>query len=742
MDVFILKEPAEISFTGNPMPYTISLSPYGSLEKSQDIRIVVNVQIEILLDSNAFSTAITEQFYPDDNGMVTFDVKTIIDAYLDYYTPSPDLSIPMQAVNQRKRYKISYMVQKDGQPITTTRQSTVLMAIKGGMSFGDWHPSNFFNIVVLKQKKPLNFILDREQVRLDDRRYLFWLYPFENVYDQYVFIKIKMDNGEEILYTHPSGIFSNRWSVCCAPIGFNMLSLADQLPAGTMPVSYTVSVATDDLVVVAPVTFIIDHRNFYDSRQLIYRNSMGAMETIHLTGELSFEGDYSRQYAQRVVPASYFEEKAILFNKTFTADVEEQQKVAGTTGFLSRSSADKLRDLFISKQVYEYHNGRFVPVTITNTSAKFYTNKQQTMIGVDVDWLRPPSNFYTPDYLMKDLPAEDMPSCPAMADFRILKIADYQLQIWWGLQTPYDKIEVEVNVKPTFGDSLPDKVFSYKFDGNLGTRVLSYNLIVLTLIYYGAFKDGRITARARTICDDTIDPVSAGPWKSVSLANADATLPVAVDDVYSINSGFNSAQVLNGSVLTNDYDSNSSPIEVVAAGGATTAGGTYAISSAGIITYTPPNSAYTGTDTFTYMLRRVGETNTVTAKVSIKVGTTQSDILFYIKIAFRNTDVYRGRSFNRTSGEIWFEFYKDAAGTVPIDITAFAKDIPYTIVTRTKEANMPITESSEYKTVTGVGKEMKMFTGMYYYQTFAVGMPSTLSQITYAITPTNYYTII
>lgn len=742
MDVFILKEPAEISFTGNPMPYTISLSPYGSLEKSQDIRIVVNVQIEILLDSNAFSTAITEQFYPDDNGMVTFDVKTIIDAYLDYYTPSPDLSIPMQAVNQRKRYKISYMVQKDGQPITTTRQSTVLMAIKGGMSFGDWHPSNFFNIVVLKQKKPLNFILDREQVRLDDRRYLFWLYPFENVYDQYVFIKIKMDNGEEILYTHPSGIFSNRWSVCCAPIGFNMLSLADQLPAGTMPVSYTVSVATDDLVVVAPVTFIIDHRNFYDSRQLIYRNSMGAMETIHLTGELSFEGDYSRQYAQRVVPASYFEEKAILFNKTITADVEEQQKVAGTTGFLSRSSADKLRDLFISKQVYEYHNGRFVPVTITNTSAKFYTNKQQTMIGVDVDWLRPPSNFYTPDYLMKDLPAEDMPSCPAMADFRILKIADYQLQIWWGLQTPYDKIEVEVNVKPTFGDSLPDKVFSYKFDGNLGTRVLSYNLIVLTLIYYGAFKDGRITARARTICDDTIDPVSAGPWKSVSLANADATLPVAVDDVYSINSGFNSAQVLNGSVLTNDYDSNSSPIEVVAAGGATTAGGTYAISSAGIITYTPPNSAYTGTDTFTYMLRRVGETNTVTAKVSIKVGTTQSDILFYIKIAFRNTDVYRGRSFNRTSGEIWFEFYKDAAGTVPIDITAFAKDIPYTIVTRTKEANMPITESSEYKTVTGVGKEMKMFTGMYYYQTFAVGMPSTLSQITYAITPTNYYTII
>lgn len=742
MDVFILKEPAEISFTGNPMPYTISLSPYGTLEKTQDIRIVVMVQVEILLDSNAFTEAVTEQFYPDDNGMVSFDIKTVIDAYLDYYTPSPDLNKPVQAVNQRKRYRINYLVQKDGDPVTSTKQSTILIAIKGGMSFGDWHPSNFFNIVVLKQKKPLNFILDREQVRLDDKRFIFWLYPFENVYDQYIFVKVKLDNGDEVLYTHPSSIFTNRWSICCAPAGFNMLNLASILPEGTMAVSYTITIATDDLVVVAPVTFTIDHRNFYDSRQLVYRNSMGAMETIHLTGELSFEGSYTKQYAQRVVPASYFEEKSILFNKNITADVEEQSKVLGTTGFLSRSSSDKLRDLFISKQVYEYYNGRLVPVTITNTSAKFYTNKQQSMIGVDVEWQRPTSSYYTPDYLMKDLPVDDMQSCPAVADFRILKTATYQLQIWWGLQTPYDKIQVEVMVEPTFSTVAPDKVFSYTFSGNTGTQVLSFNTILLTLVYAGAFFAGKISARARTICDDTTDPISVGPWKNVNLSNENVNLPVAVDDNYSINGGFNTAQVLAGSVMANDYDSNSSSIEVVAAGGSTTAGGTYAITSAGIITYTPPNSAYTGTDTFTYQLRRVGETGTVSAKVNIKVGTTQSVILFYVKIAYRNTNIVKGRSFNESSGEIWMEFYKDAAGTTPINISAFAKQISYSKTTREQPQLKPLIETSEFLSVLGIGTSMKLYQGIYYSQAFGSSMPSSMFRIDFTIMPENYYAII
>src|SRR5436190_5280510 len=320
------------------MPYTFALNPYGSVERTRDIRFIARIMIEDVFNSGSFTEIKSQPFYPNDKGEVSFDIKTILDAYLDYYTPNPGLLRPLQAINQRKRYRIDYLLQQDGAIVGSVEETAILYAIKGGMAYDQWHPKEFFTSLIVDKKYALQYEPQRN-IGFEELRYFFWVYPYDDLAQQKVMIDIKLDDDSTIVADLDKTIFVGKWGVCCVPIGFNQLKLNTKVPDGRTAVSYSIQVKTvaEDPVpstsIVAPVIYTLEQRNFYNTSQIIFRNSLGGLETLVLRGQVDFEADYAKQQVQSSVPPSYFS-NMVLQHQGNDVNSNETPKFKGDTGFL------------------------------------------------------------------------------------------------------------------------------------------------------------------------------------------------------------------------------------------------------------------------------------------------------------------------------------------------------------------------------------------------------------------------
>lgn len=686
MEAVLIKQPPEISFSGNPMPYIFGITPYGAIEKTQDIKLVVRVLVESIFGNNSFVEIKAQPFYPDSNGQVKIEIQTLIDPFLEYYTPKLSLKRPVQAFSQRKRYRVQYTLQKDGAIVGEVQSSPILFAIKGGMSYDQWHPSQFFNKNILEDKSPLHFVAPSEKCHVAENKYLFWTYPFADNKVQTVMIDIMLDDNSIIQYNLPYTIFCGKWGICCVPIGFNQLGLNTEVPVGQWPVYYSVKVMNaDNIAIVAPIIYNIDHRNFYETYQLLYRNSLGGIDTIRLRGVVDFEADYTRQNAQRTVPPSYYSNGNLLA-QSIDENAEETPKFKGDTGFLSKAVVDKLRDLFLSPQKMELENEKLLPITINNKNVKFFSNKEN-LLSLQIEWQRAHINeFYTPANTIS-LNA----TCPAVENFIVKQINKNLLQIMYALQTPYDRIEVQVITSEgteTFYYTGNAQTIKQKFENpiDMGTE--------------------EITIKARTLCDEEAVPPNIGPWTTILLVINGNSLPIANDDIYNIAAGYNSPIILAGSVLANDYDPDGDIIEVIADAGATVAGGTYSITSAGIISYTPPNSDYIGADSFTYEIQEFGGGTPVQATVTINVGQLSGNI--FAKIVYRN-EQSGGNQYNSYSqAEIWMDFFNDPGGITPLDVTGMGVTFNYREDTTEQDTMGNFSGNQTDTPVLGTGTKMKL----------------------------------
>jgi hypothetical protein len=689
MEIILVKQPHEISFTGNAMPYSFSVFPYGSNERSQDIRLIVKVMVELAFNSGIFAEVKSQQFFPNDAGMVNFDVKTLVDPYLEYYTPRTTLGRPVQALQQRKRYRIDYLLQKDGLPVGSFNSSDILFALKGGLAYDEWHPVLFFEQQILANKMPLHFNSGREKYFAHDFKFLYWLYPYADNAQQTVYLDVLLNDNSTLNYAVPKTIFGGKWSVFCCPIGINQLGI--DIPAGLFAVSVTVSVRSGVTVIVAPFTYYLLQQHIYAAKQLLYRNSLGGIETLTLRGQVDFEADFTKQQAQQTVPPASYSNLILSAQQTDSSGTE-QQKFKADTGFITRAAADKMRDLFLSTEKYEY-DGKLYPVSILTKNTKFFTNKDQ-LISLLVEWQRAYVNeFYTPAHLLQAA------ACPAVERFSVKQINKRLLQIMYACQIPYDMVQVEVT---TSGGT---ENFTYL--GNARTVRQQFNnpLVAGT---------ENITVRCRTVCNADADPMDVGPWKTINLDINANSLPIANDDYFVLPVGHNAPVVLAGNVLANDSDPDGDAIEVIpVVAQATNDGGTISIAANGVVTYQPPTSAYTGQDYYDYNIRETPVGTAVPVRVYVNVGSTSG--LVYVKKVERNISTIYSGFIQTVSGEIWFDFFSDPAGTVPLDVTTLGVNVLYDHRTDTESGCVP-TSVTNALNIAGGGTQVKVYEGTITYE--------------------------
>lgn len=693
LELHIVQQPHEINFSGNPIQYFFSLTPYGLMEQRQDIQVQVRVEREISPLSDIFQEVKSETLFPDKNGSMFINIASICDAYLEYYTPRPSLLKLLEIKNQSGRFRVVIVAQKDGQLITTPITSTPVMVLKGGISYEAGQVRKFFQENISVNKKPLHFFTGNELVSEGEKKYLTWLYPQDATTEvQRLVFKAYMESGPDITQVAARTIPARKYGLYTCPIGLNDLrAMMPTDPYSNLFVKYEVSIVTDtDFVVVAPITFYVDHRNFYSPRQIIYSNSPGGRDTLRILGEQEYQADYSTENAVSIPPPSGLK-NAILQAQDIDVENVEIEKFTGATDFISADKVDRLRDLLLSRSVYELKNGQMIPIRILKRTVKFWNTKDD-LLGMSFDWQHAFSNrFYTPQ---NSINADN--SCPAVDQLIVRQVNKRKMQVVWSLPMPYDLIEVEIS------NGTPAETVTVMLQGNTGSELVEFNNPAVDPA------TAPITVKARIICDFDVYPENTGPYTTVLIDAYANSLPIANDDTFSINMGYSTPQTLTGNVLDNDYDPDDDLIEVVAATGPTNAGGTYSIDAAGVVLYTPPSTLYNGTDWFDYTIREQANPSvTATARVRINVGNINLGDAVYVKLVERDRREHRSPNTVRIDANYFLEFYADPLGTIPrnlsgLGITVNVRKKSYTFGPTTN-VNAPWNLQSTTDTPTSVG---------------------------------------
>jgi hypothetical protein len=131
---------------------------------------------------------------------------------------------------------------------------------------------------------------------------------------------------------------------------------------------------------------------FYENeRVFIFQNSYGkAYDVVRFTGKgsMDIDVDYSTSTSDTIGNYTSFNAPVSKFAAS------EVQKLKCNSGWISRETKDYLRELLLSKQVFEYKDKCLYPVVITNDKVKEFFTDDEHLYSIEIDYDRAYRDFF------------------------------------------------------------------------------------------------------------------------------------------------------------------------------------------------------------------------------------------------------------------------------------------------------------------------------------------------------------
>lgn len=561
-----------------------------------------------------YDEVLSKNMYPDETGLLQTDVSAIVDAYLKYFIPPVRLDQAVKSPEQSGLFTIFVLlrdvgVSYSGWDSIDTQQAN-LRVFKGGFSYYSKKiVQDFISASNAENKLPLFYNVDDELVDIGTIFYLFMIAPLTEgatALALHATVTYWLD-GAQATFTHQFDdiSFPDDISVMCFPAGYTQLGLHSLIPSGAEPISYSLKVLgkfspTEYFNATAPVTFTIDHRKFYNYKQLLYRNSLGGLQPVRMLGQIDFENQYESSTCIRIKPTEWMSNLNVVAqsSKEF---IEETASFTGNTGWVSKEEIERLRDMFLSPEVFEVRNNMLIPVIIKTDKTKFYSN-QDTLFNAEISWQEAFVNAaWAPE------PSQSL-TCPAMLNLTWRQTGKNKITFFWALPAGYDYMKIVI----TWAFDMSTETFW--IEGNAGSKEIEFTRPVW------ATTNAYLLVTGRVVCNRYNEVPDLG---AAMVLDAEVIVPelpvVAQDDYYEIPKGYPTPLVLKNALL-NDYDPEGGEVEAVVATSQPTAeGGTFSINALGEPSYLPPSTSWTGMDSFTYYARRVGGSITTAAAYYVKV---------------------------------------------------------------------------------------------------------------------------
>ncbi len=366
----------------------------GELQKP---RIFFKVGLRVLIHVDEDWVQIGEDILPVNNSsIVEFDIHTL---FADYVFPEflwPEISDDLMPLrpNSTAEYRVEYYEQY-GNPIVPgiITRSDSFYALYGGISKSQeavynqnassfWHKLTYnlyfltwqpkYKTVTFHQVEKLYFLCQTEMTRISLRFSYYLLDGTSHLSQALSSIDLPPDKGVVELTISPWQVFYNE-------------DYADTLDYFEVWIEYRAERISELR------TFKIDRTYYENERYFLFLNSLGGYDTIRVTGDQEDALEYDRTDIDKTLPAGF----KYMDHESATGFVKETVTYKANTGWINRDQLSWLRELFLSKQVFQIKGDKLMPVVVSSTKVAQRIDKEY-MYSLDFEYRRSlESEFYS-----------------------------------------------------------------------------------------------------------------------------------------------------------------------------------------------------------------------------------------------------------------------------------------------------------------------------------------------------------
>lgn len=372
MSTTIIERPPHYSFSKNDIRYVLQSTDISAAGFFVRLKLSYRKIGGDLIELKTFTRL------PNDDGKTYVYINGILDSLLSYQMPDP-----AKLLTDASAHLVHFYVEfgegnaEDLDPDLDTDLDPEMhvhpptrMAIKGGIERQKFCRNNYWENYFDVEKPFFTWQPDNKWVQMNESVFMSLFIPFDDAPGQlfhdftYKKIKITVWDIENNEYSREVTVFEihSKWlyHINVSPV---FLALSDLAEGNTIwKYSVVVQNTGDDTYFINPRTFYIDYRPVYTPYDLLWVNSLGGVDMVRVRGEV-IKG-FSKEIA-RVSPGLDVNDSE---TKTKVADVANSTVIRsdsykGDIGWVEDEIAqDAMIDLDMSKAIYQYLDGRWVPL--------------------------------------------------------------------------------------------------------------------------------------------------------------------------------------------------------------------------------------------------------------------------------------------------------------------------------------------------------------------------------------------
>jgi len=395
-DVVVRLAAYQYYWSGNPITLSLDAGDAYRLDPTSKPNLSFLCQVWLekeYLSGNYEQVGVTLEQPADAGGRTTFEVQTLLAAYLEPHVPAPSFVGAELARPLFRRFFLQHAEQfGTGTPVAAPGTNLDPgYVVLGGLNFYESQARTWF-AYQLAQRPFLTWEPAKKHVLPDQPEYLYHM-VLDGATDFAVQVRVAFSDGTDQRDEHPGQLATRDFEVYCLAVGYEALGLGSLATASR-------SVLWWEVCVVAPQggpllsetrRYVLDQRTFPHRRYFLFATSLGGMATYAALGEAQTDVEVTGEESVLSLPASY---------DPLAGDVAVQARALRpvlkvAAGKRTQAQLLASQDLLLSKRVLLLAGQRWVPGYLKAKTSNLL-DESKRVLTQEFEFIMPTERNYTP----------------------------------------------------------------------------------------------------------------------------------------------------------------------------------------------------------------------------------------------------------------------------------------------------------------------------------------------------------
>ncbi|QNF34369.1 SprB repeat-containing protein [Adhaeribacter swui] len=378
-------------FSRNPV--TLELEA-DELELKPNLTFLCEVWLEKVYLSGNFEK-ITEdplEHPADSDGKTIFNVRRLLDAYLEPHFPEFKQNTISRADSCFKRFYLKHTEKFGNPPVPSSfSQIDYRYVLIGGLDWPEHYAQTYFESYLPQRQPFFTWDLPTKAVFPDQPEYLYFM-PLSMLTTSFT-VKAKVNYRGEAPVTYD--LFTqeniNRFELYCVPAGHDLLDLAGKRPGSTI-LGWDIYVVDQAGTQISETRrYELDQRYFRQKRYLLYTNSIGGINTIAALGEGKSKLDPDVQQLERIITPDFNPARG----EVAITDKYLKPSLELTTGYRTRKEIASLTDFVLAREARLFGRDRYQAGTFVAKNVVL-DDESEDFNYIDFEFMLAKQYNYTP----------------------------------------------------------------------------------------------------------------------------------------------------------------------------------------------------------------------------------------------------------------------------------------------------------------------------------------------------------